>query len=542
LTLGATGLLYGRLNLYTMFVISILFGMGIDYSIYTIGYAQKLVMRGRTWAESLAETLSTLFFSLVVAMLTTAGGLLCLRASRFVGFYEFGVIGAAGIFISLLATFLLLPAWVFLFEDLGARFRVLRFLDVTPKHDYSMLPGVDRVKDWTGFTRKTAMACLGITAILVFFVPRGVRFEFDFANLREKPKKLTPAEEEYNRKHDFPVSHAIASNRRSSQPVVIVADRQETMDELHDTLMNRFTVEHDTLLRSFLTYRTFVPKAADQQARLPYLKQIDSLVGASVFDKAEGDDAEMIRRLRAMAKARSFGAEEIPPWALNLLRERDGSYGKIAFVYGNFESSNAKEADKFEKRYGSFRLKGGEEPRAFSSAFIYADIIRIVKEDSRWMFLLMVVVLLAMLHVILRSFLYAAIHGIEMAVGVIWTLGICGLLGYKINVFNIIAITTLQGVAVDVTTYVILAYLRLGRNRIGDIFKGIAGMMAAAELTTLAGYAGMLFVNNQGIASIGKFAVVGLASLLVTSLMLVPWLCAKLIPDSHIHTSDDVIG
>ena len=541
LTLGATGLLYGRLNLYTLFVISILFGMGIDYSIYAIGYAQKLVARGRDWSTALSETLTTLFFSLVVAMLTTAGGLLCLRASRFVGFYEFGVIGAAGIFISLLATFLVLPSWVFLFESWGRRFRLLRFLDLSPKADYTMIPGVDKVRDWRRFTRGTAIACLSITVVLAFFVPKGLRFEYDFANLREKPHKLTPAEEEYNKKHDFPVSHAIASHRRSSQPVVVVADRQETMDELHDTLMKRLTVDRDTILASFLTYRSFVPKDSDQQVRLSYLKQIDSLVGAAVFDKAEGDDADMIRRLRTMSKVQAFGAEQIPPWALNLLRERDGSYGKIAFIYGSFNSSDAKEADKFEQRYGSFHLKG-EAPRAFSSAFIYADIVRIVKEDSGRMFFLMAVVLIGMLVVILRSFRYVAISAIGMAVGTIWTLGICGLLGYKMNVFNIIAITTLQGVAVDVTTYIILAYLRLGKDRIGDIFKGIAGMLAAAELTTLAGYAGMLFVNNQGIASIGKFAVVGLACLLLTSLMLTPWRCTKLIPDSHVKTSDDIIG
>lgn len=541
LTLGATGLVYGRLNLYTIFVISILFGMGIDYSIYVIGYSRKLAMRGRNWTQALSETLRILFFSLLVAMLTTAGGLLCLRASRFVGFYEFGVIGAVGIWLSLLSTFLVLPAWVFQFESWGARYRWLRFLDLTPREDRAMLPGLSKVRDWPRFARATALTCLAITVFLAFFVPRGTRFEYDFANLREKPGALAAARSGEAGKDDFPIARAIASQRRSSQPVVVVSDRRETMDELHDTLLRRLTVERDTLLASFLTFRTFVPRDSDQLSRMKDLHRIDSLASASVFDRAEGDDAEMIQCLRRMAKAKPFTAEQIPPWALNLLRERDGSYGKIGFVYGNFNSSDAREAARFEERYGSFKLEG-EEPRAFSSAFIYADIVRLVKEDSGRMFLLMGAVLILMLAVILRSPRYVLISAVGMAVGTIWTLGICGLLGLRLNVFNIIAITTLQGVAVDVTTYVILAYLRLGRDRIGDIFEGIAGFLVAAELTTLAGYAGMLFVGNQGVASIGKFAVVGLGSLLLTSLMLTPWLCLRLIPDSKVETSEDVVG
>lgn len=540
LTLGLTGLIYGRLNLYTLFVISILFGMGIDYAIYAIGYAQKLLTKGRTIQAAMAESLDMLFFSLLVAMLTTAGGLLCLLASRFVGFYEFGVIGAVGIVISLLATFLCLPAWVFLLEAWHKR-SGLRIFQLTPKEDRPMLPGVDRVKNWPNLVKGTAIACLAITALLAFFVPRGVQFEYDFANLRDKPKVLTAQEQAYQAKHNFPVSAALNSKRRSSQPVVIVADRMETMDALHDTLMKRLTVERDPMLRSFLTYRTFVPKEADQVQRLSYLRQIDTLVSAAVFDKAEGDDAEMIRKLRDMSKAQVFGATDIPAWALNLLRERDSSYGKIAFVYGAFKSSDAREAAKFEERYANYSLPK-EEPRAFSSSFIYADIVRLVKEDSGRMFFLMAGVLIVMLAFILRSGRYVFISAIGMVVGTIWTLGICGALGYKMNVFNIIAITTLQGVAVDVTTYLILAYLRLGRHRLGDLFGGIAGLMAVAELTTLSGYAGMLFVNNQGIASIGKFAVVGLAALLVTSLMLTPWLCTVLIPDSKVNTSDDIHG
>jgi predicted exporter len=73
--------------------------------------------------------------------------------------------------------------------------------------------------------------------------------------------------------------------------------------------------------------------------------------------------------------------------------------------------------------------------------------------------------------------------------------------------------------------------LRLGSKRLGELYSGIGALVAVSTLTTTAGYAGMLFTTHLGIASIGKFAVLGLLVLLGTSLCLTPWLAMKLLPE-----------
>ncbi len=231
LTLGAVALTYGHLNLYTVFVIAILFGMGTDFSIYILGYAQKLVLAGRTWKEALEKALAGLFFSLLVHATTTIAGLLTLRVSRFVGFYEFALIASIGVAISLSAAFLTLPSFIFLWERIHARIP-RAWPSLRPRKSLVWMPPFLKGHDIKTVVKYSA-ALVGIgTVILACFIPR-VRFEYDFDNLRD-----TRSQE-----HSLPVSVALNSHRTSSQPVVVLARDSATMVALHDTLLQRLTVQ-----------------------------------------------------------------------------------------------------------------------------------------------------------------------------------------------------------------------------------------------------------------------------------------------------------
>ncbi len=515
LTLALTTLVYGHLNLYTAFVVSILFGMGIDFSIYVLGYALRLVREGSTWETALSRTLSELFYSLVVAASTTVAGLLTLLVSKFVGFYEFGIQASAGIAFSLISVYLTLPAFIFAWESL-TRLPGLHWLRIKiPKPFKSPFPS----PNWPKLITWTAMATLAGTLVLGFFMVK-LKFEYDFDNLRDTRKEP----------EGLPVKIALGSNRTSSQPVVVMAKDSAAMAALQDSLLHRLTVVRDPYLRSFLTLSTFVPPFKAQEERLVEIKNIGELISARVFDKATGDDSAMIVNLRDLTRTDTFQPKDIPPWALNLLRERDGSYGRLGFVYGSFHSSNAIDAGAFQDRYGHLTANG-EKLSCYCSSFVFSDIVRMVKSDSLRVFILMMVVLVVLLALILRDIRLLAACGIQLVVGVIWIVGLMGLLGIKVGPFNLIVITTLQGYAVDVSSYLLLGYLRLGRKKIGELYSGIGMLVAVSTLTTTAGYSGMLFTTHMGIASIGKFAVLGLLVLLGTSMCLTPWLAMKLLPE-----------
>jgi len=525
LTIGFVSLTYGHLNLYTMFVLSILFGMGTDYSLYVVGYAQRLVRYGSTWPEALERTFIDMSSSLLTAWITSVAGLLTLLISRFSGFYEFGVIATVGITFSLFLTFFFLPAAVQLMHRISVKpWWAWLSLD-------SKLEPVSDKKDspWlTRFSFVTAMIAIIGAVVLAPFTTK-LCFEYDFSNLRESGhfffQKAAPISEE------IPIEAALGSHRTSSQPVVLLAKQADDLNELHDTLLRRLTVEHDTSLQSFLTLRSFVPLAREQNERLPFLRIIDSVVSDKIFNKASGDDSIMVSMLREMAKAKPFVATDIPAWSLDLLRERDGTYGRIGFLYDRITSADARDAEHFENNYGHLSASG-RPISSYSSSFVYADLVRLVREDSLRMSVMMLLALVILLAIILHSIRGILVSAISMLLSLLWCLGLMGLFGQKVNVFNLIVITTIQGALTDVVIYIVLAWERQGRQGLREIYAGIGLLMLIAIGTTIAGWIGMIFTTHQGIQSMGGFALIGLGSCLVISLCATPWLCTRILTKS----------
>jgi hypothetical protein len=535
LTLGFATLVYGRLNLYTMFVIAILFGMGTDYSFYVIGYAQRLVRAGATWEDALIGTFRDLSGSLLVAWGTTVAGLMVLLLSDFPGFHEFGVIASMGITTSLLLTWIFLPASVFATLQTASR-PGLGWLSPSTGplrlRPLATRPWMRRVPRFTALAAMLAALCLAP------FASR-LGFEYDFANLEDTGSGWAHACLSRLRSvgsgipvaappKAMPVKEALGNGPTSSQPVVVMARDAATMEKVHEALAGR-RARHDPLLAGFLTLRSFLPRAEDQRLRAPYLDSIARLLSDPVFDKASGQDSVAVAELRDMAKARPYGISDLPAWSLDLLRERDGSIGRTGLVYNAILTADSREAEKFQGRYAHF----DEVPdgvTCFASNFIYADLVRMVRDDSRRMSWIMGTVLCALLLLVFRRWRAILVCAIGMAVAVGLTVGTMGLLGVRLNAFNLIVITTLQAALTDVVIYLVLAWERHGRTGIRRLYTHMGTLMAIAIGTTMSGYAGMLFTSHQGIRSIGSFALIGLGFCLVGSLATVPWLCAWLLP------------
>jgi hypothetical protein len=512
--------------------------MGTDFSLYLVGYAHRLVRMKIGWDESLSRSLSELLSSLVAAATTTIAGLLTLLISRFAGFYEFGVIATFGIAASFVLTYAFLPAAMLLSKRLSEH-PGLGWLRIEPR---DAKPPRTAEPAWLPkFSKITAIFMIvGAVALAPFAFKIG--FEYDFSNLREDHSgkgvsRITGLVDEAvgrltgrakKTDEDLPIREALTSNRTSSQPIVLLSKDSKSMDAIHDTLLRRLTVDREPMLRSFLTLRTFVPKDSVQRSKLGYLGKIGGILSDPIFLKASGDDSAMVSMLKGMVKAKPFGAEEIPKWALNMLRERDGSYGRIGFIYGRFNSSNAQSADSFETKFG--HMEGaGEKISSFASSFVYADVVRLVKEDSMRMSVIMLVLLVVLLGLLLRRWGAIAVCLLGMSVCLVWILGLMGLLGIKVGVFNLIVITTIQAALTDVVIYLVLAWERNGRKSLLDLYTGMGSLMSVAIGTTIAGYAGMSFTTHLGIRSMGNFALVGLGACVLVSLGLTPWLCQVLL-------------
>ncbi|MDR2554263.1 MAG: MMPL family transporter [Fibromonadaceae bacterium] len=512
--LAFTAVFYGTLNPFTIFVATIILGIGIDYSIHFLGTTQKLLSKHPNIEEALEHAQIEMFKPFLLASGTTIAAFLTLLVAHFRGFYEFGVVASFGVLFSMLAALLVLPVIIICSGGIPH----------APRN--SFLP-----ESWSEarifkFFKHLAIIGFVLGGISLCFAPY-VDFEHNLQNLRRVAKEV---KNEAKVEKGIATGVTISSNRKSSTPAAVMGSTREQLDKLYDTLMIRLHKENDPTLRSFLTLKTFVPPENEQKERLEIIQEIHEFAGARVFDKASGDDSTNIATLRELAQIdKTFTAEDIPEWSLDLLREKDGSYGKIGFIYGNYPSWDAHAVRKFQEDYGNWNFDG-EKLRVFSSQFILSDVIESVKADSFELAFLMTIMIFASLAISLRKLPLFATGFLSFAMGIVLTLGLMGFLTHfldfgKIGIYNVIVIPMILGLGIDCSIHFIMSW-KSRDITLRELIDTTGRNVMASSTTTAAGFVGMLFTAHKGLKSIGDLACMGIVVFLITGIVFSTFFCA----------------
>lgn len=511
-TLAFTALFYGKLNPFTVFVASIILGIGIDYSIHILGTSQKLLHKYATLEEVLEHAQRKMLKPFFLASFTTIAAFLTLLAAHFRGFYEFGVVASVGVFFSMLTSVLVLPVFI----------KCMGGIPKAPEN--SLLP-----KSWDEakilkFFKYAAFASFAFGAVSIWFA-QDVDFEHNLRNLRRVSTNVSASKNKISTKVTRATGKAVTST-----PAAVMGSKPEQLDKLYDTLMVRLHVEHDSTLGSFLTLKSFVPPQDSQKQRLEIIEEIRDLAEARVFDRAEGDDSVNVANLRKLsAVENTFTAEDVPSWTLDLLREKDGSYGKIGFIYGDFPSWDAHALHRFQERYGHWNFDG-EDLRTFSSQFILSDVIDSVKQDSFRLALVIILVIFGTLVISFRKPKLFLAGCISFGMGTLLTLGLLGFLTDmfefgKISIYNVIVIPMALGIGIDSTIHMITSWMSDKNLTLRQLMDTTGRNVMASSTTTIAGFVGFLFTTHRGLKGIGDLACISIAMFLITSIIFTMYLC-----------------
>ncbi|MBO4712832.1 MAG: MMPL family transporter [Fibrobacter sp.] len=511
-TLAFTALFYGKLNPFTVFVASIILGIGIDYSIHILGTSQKLMHKYATLEEVLEAAQRKMLKPFILASFTTIAAFLTLLAAHFRGFYEFGVVASMGVLFSMLTSVLFLPVLV---KCMGG---------IPKAPDNTLLPRSWDESKILRFFKYVVFAGFALGAVSLWFA-QDVDFEHNLRNLRRVSTNVTTSKNKISTKVTRATGKAVTST-----PAAVMGSKPEQLDKLYDTLMVRLHVEHDSTLGSFLTLKSFVPPQDSQKQRLEVIEEIRDLAEARVFDRAEGEDSVNVANLRKLsAVEETFSAEDVPSWTLDLLREKDGSYGKIGFIYGDFPSWDAHALHRFQERYGHWNFDG-EELRTFSSQFILSDVIDSVKKDSFRLALVIILVIFGTLVISFRKPKLFLAGCISFGMGTLLTLGLLGFLTDmfefgKISIYNVIVIPMALGIGIDATIHMITSWMSDKNLTLRQLMDTTGRNVMASSTTTIAGFVGFLFTTHRGLKGIGDLACISIAMFLITSIVFTMYLC-----------------
>jgi hypothetical protein len=507
-TMGFSYLCYGELNLYTMFVGSVLVGMGIDFGIHLYSRALECFENGNSWEDALIASLTHTGTALLAAAFTTVGALLTLTFSHFQGFKEFGVIASYGILFCMAAYYLLLPPIILILE---------RWKPMQKSRKRRKLPHVGpRFWIWTA-------ACTIAIALCVSLLAPFAEFEYDFRNLRGPSSQAS-------------IRYGLVMGKsRSGSPSIILAQNPGQIHEIQEQLRYRFAVEQDPYLKGFITLETYLPP--NQADRMAIIRQgtgeydpfdrgrpndIASVVNRSAYDRLEGEAAEFVSILRDLVNIEPFTLSQIPPWAYRTLLEADGSVGNLGIIFRGVNVWDIREVQDYQSRYQSFELSDQSTIPVADATFISADIIETVQADGKRMGLFVLIVLTLVLMISLKSWRGALICLIALGAGFSFTLAIMVLSNTRIGMYNMVVLPAVLGVSVDGAIHLYHRTKEEGISQINRVMKSTGVAVTASSLTTAAGFAGLLFQQHLGIRSIGELALIGILAALSAVMLIMP--------------------
>ena len=489
----------GELNLITAFLAIVLFGLGIDFGIHLLGRYLGERRLGQSHTEALVAAIQHGGRSCFTAAATTTVAFFFLTFSDFLGFRHFGWIAGWGIVISYGAFLILFPALLHVMEELHP----LRVNIVSSQNHLSTDSISSSSSPWI---RRILLGGVLLSLLAIAFLPR-VEFENDFRNLRAR----IPASREFNRK----VAEVFPQARDPS--AVLVADRAEAL-RVRDTLYARWLQDSTTPLADIKTIQTIVP--ADQDEKFAIFEGIRTTL-AERWNQIPVQDRPRIDSLVDMLPRDTFSLQDVPEYLRRNFIGLPGSSGQIIYLYQRNSLMDLREARRFADAVGTFSI-AGKTYHAISEPIIYVDLVRILERDAIIATFGIFLALLGIVYLDLRNWRNSLLALAPTGLGFLWMLGGMGILGIKLNLFNLVVIPSILGLAVDAGVHIYHRFQESGRTQFRRALRETGGASLLSTTTTMGGFGSLLLASHPGLRSLGELAVLGMSASVLLAVIFLP--------------------
>jgi predicted RND superfamily exporter protein len=526
--LAAATLLVGKLNVISAFTFAVLVGLGIDFGIHLGKRYEEERQSGLDNEDAIVRAFGSTGKAMALAMITTVLAFGTLISSEFRGFSDFGELCAIGVTVSMLAAYVLFPAVV----TLADRFRPMKLRGGRASLPPTVQRFASRAIGWV------IVVAIGIATIAALLASEFIRFEYKYGNLGTK------------RAVGGRINTNAAIRGYTGSPSVGFADTPEAAEAAHRYLKRRYTGENGPL-KDVFTIFSFVP--AQQARKIQVLHQIDLLMDDPSFGFFEDklSDADLDRLDEWRGYLRVGGVDPLgpgfPQWAKDLFTEllqqkeipqdatpaeraaietenaaQRPAVGRILYLMPRRSLSDGLEAMRLQEQFETIRLPSGERIPVAASGFIFADIIRNIQRDGRFVTGIALIAVFVVLFATYRSLSRAFVIILPLLVGLSWLLGLLVLLDIPLTFYSMVMFPVIIGTGIDASVHLYQRYRELGPGSILTVLRRTGPPVILSAVTTMAGFGSLMFTQHRGLASMGQVAALGMSTVLVATLSGLP--------------------
>jgi hopanoid biosynthesis associated RND transporter like protein HpnN len=571
-SLGIITLLVGHLTIFSMMFVSVVIGLGTDYGIYFLFRFREERVLGRTLVAALESTAARSGPGILLGALTAAVTFYILTIAEFRGIRDFGFISGTAILLAFLSMLTVFPAVLLLIDRWQKAARPVpiaggadgeRESDVeTSERGHLHVPALE----WLVRYRKTiVIASVVVTGVSLWAAPR-VGFDYNLLSLQAEGTESVVWEKKAAAAAGRSVFAALSTatsladlevRQAAFQRLPSVSDIQSVLSVLPDRQAEKLVV----LARLAEVADSIRPgglRPLDLRAltaALETLKRRMDLVTAHADANGPPEEIRFIANatsaLLERLKARERGAVEVAladyqtqlatdfahqwhrlqiaarpaPLTLGdlpeeLRRKFIGKSGHLLLqVYSRVDPWDRPSQALFVEELRTV------DPDVTGQPVVAYESTRLIERAFRLGLAYAFALVFGIAALMIRRLRETVLAMVPLILGTLWTVGIMQLAGLKFNLVNVWALPLIIGSAAEYGVNIVLRALespahgggpRLARSTIlGVVFNG---------LTTLAGFGSLLVAHHRGVWSLGLLLVIGSATTLIVSLVVLPTL------------------
>lgn len=543
---GFITLAVGHLNFLSAAFVSILIGIGVNFSIHLVARFDEVRDRGNSADHALGRALVRTGGGVIASCLAMSFALLVEARIGFRAIAELALSSAAGLILCCVAALLVLPSLIAVRSharlrsapmppEPGARER----LPATPLLDFPY----------------TIAGLAAVVSVVASCAIGRVRYDGALLDLQSRGGTAFRFEEKLRADGERGDTYAVAL-AKSSVAADNLAARFRKVPEVAEveTLSDYLPNDDNQRLSSLLQLRALTdpievksPAPNPSPAALAYeleflkasimqflaardrpdLRRANLLLAQAItrmraqpnmfldYDRAMAAGfRETLLQLKGAIDAAVAFPQAISPELRTRFIGRSGSYLVRIYPRGDFEHAGNRERFVNALRAVDPDVTGNP---VFDDAI--ADSIRHGCADAAAIALLAVVIYLLF---DLRSIRGTVLAVTPLLLGGIWTLGVMGLAGWSFNPANLFALPVIIGTGVDNGVNMLYRWREEGHHSRSILRTSIGKSVTVSSLTTIAGFAALTVASSHAIASLGAILCLGATMILLATIVVMP--------------------
>lgn len=486
---------------------AMLAGIAVDYGIHILFHIDRS-LKSEHDCNEIAAVLARLIRPLFLGAITTIGAFLCLQASLMPGLRQLGLFASFGIGGAFLFSIIALPLIIPKRAAKKGKEPVIKVSLLFPPYF-----------KWIASNRAIVITVVSILTLISLFGLRGLRFEGDIQKLNAASTAT---------KKDWQEIVNNFGSAMSSTSVAVKSNSTEEALDLNDSLYEvLLDLREKGLIDSVQSASELIPGSKKQHLNR---ERWNTFWHEKRLDKLGNDleTAAMEARMRpqVLMKAIADLPGDSPPLEVeelnkgflkNLLSNNLSITDEGTFILTNLKLTDYKNYSEVARTVES------SVPQAIitNSRHFAEHMVELIYSELKRLggLALLMVILLIILTRKKKNAIMALI--LPLLISLLWTFGIMGLTGIRLNIMNSIIVIFIFGLVIDYAIFLQSAWNNADETEKNHLSLTCGAIIISAT-TTLCGLGSLLFARHPALHAIGLTAFIGICCGLVAVMLLVP--------------------